>query len=89
MDKEVESRLRKFGIESAEDTVASKDWWWERGELLERAASERERLQNEITERESRFGEMSRQHETEKRERRRKYEPLLKRAELTQAALKA
>ncbi|MFI5323952.1 MAG: hypothetical protein ACHQ6U_10560, partial [Thermodesulfobacteriota bacterium] len=54
MDKEVESRLRKFGIESAEDTVASKDWWREREELLERAASERERLQNEITERESR-----------------------------------
>lgn len=89
VDKEVENRLRELGIESAEDAAASKNWRREREEFLERAAREKELLQHEIAERESGFGELARQHEAEKREWRVKYETLLKRAELTQAALKA
>jgi hypothetical protein len=89
VDKEVENRLRELGIESAEDAAASKEWRRERDELLERTAREQELLRNELTERESRFGEQARMHEDEKREWRQKYELLLKRAELTQTALKA
>gem|GEM_PF-3077681 len=89
VEKEVESRLMELGIESAEDAAASKEWRREKEELLERAAREKEQMRHEIAERESRYGEQSRQHEAEKREWRLKYESQLKRAELTQAALKA
>lgn len=89
IEKEVESRLKELGIESAEDAIASKDWRREKEEFLEKAARENDRLQHEFAERESRFSEQSRQREAEKREWRMKYESLLKRAELTQAALKA
>ncbi len=82
VEKEVESRLRELGIESAEDAAASKEWRHERDELLERTAREKELLQHEIAERESGFGERERQHEAEKREWRAKHETLLKRAEL-------
>ncbi|HKQ32503.1 MAG TPA: hypothetical protein VJV40_04805, partial [Thermodesulfobacteriota bacterium] len=67
----------------------SREWRREKEELAARTARERELLQSEIAERESRFGEQSRKHEDEKREWRQKYESLLKRAELTQTALKA
>jgi hypothetical protein len=89
VDKEVENRLRELGIESAEDAAASREWRRERDDLLARTAREKELLQREIAEIQSRYGEQSRRHEAEKREWRVKYESLLKSAELTQAALKA
>jgi hypothetical protein len=89
VDKEVESRLKELGIESAEDAAASRDWRRERDDLLARTGREMELLRKELAVRESRIGEQSRLHEDEKRVWRQKYESLLKRAELTQTALKA
>lgn len=89
VDKEVENKLKELGIESAEAAAASREWRREKEELIARTARERELLQNEIAERESRFGEQARIQENERKEWRQKYESLLKRAELTQTALKA
>ena len=89
IDREVEQRLRELGFDDPEDAEASQSWRQEKQEFLENASREKEQLQNELAERESRFEEHLRQHEAEKRSWRGKYESLLIRAELTQAALKA
>lgn len=89
LDKEVESRLKGLGFEDPEDAEASANWRTEKEEFLEQAAREKERLERELAERESRFDEEIDRHESEKRSWRGKYESLLVKAELTEAALKA
>lgn len=89
IDREVEQRLSELGFDDLKEAEASLSWRQEKKEFLEKASREKEQLNNELTERESRFDEQLRRHEAEKRSWREKYESLLKKAELTQAAIKA
>lgn len=87
--KEVEGRLKDAGVGGLDEVHLLAQRLREKEEILEASARERDNVVRDAGERERRFEHELRRHEDEKREWRGKYETLLKRAELTQAALKA
>jgi len=86
---EVEGRLREAGVDGIDGVSELVKRLKEKEEAAETLTGERARAVEEAGERERRFEHELRRHEDETREWRLKYESLLKRSELTQAALKA
>jgi len=87
--KEFEDRLREAGVDGIDGVSELVKRLREKEEAAETFAGERARAVEEAGECERRFEHELRRHEDETREWRVKYESLLKRSELTQAALKA
>ena len=87
--KEFEDRLREAGVDGIDGVSDLVKRLKEKEEAAETYAGERARSVEEAGERERRFEHELRRHEDETREWRGKYESLLKRSELTLAALKA
>jgi len=86
---DIEGRLRDAGVDGIDGVGELVKRLREKDEAAETLAGERARAIEEAGERERRFEHELRRHEGETREWRGKYESLLRRSELTQAALKA
>ena len=86
---EFEDGLRSVGADGIDGVRELVERLKEKEEAAEALAAEGARADEEAVERERRFEHELRRHEDETREWRGKYEALLKRSELTQAALKA
>lgn len=86
---EFEDGLRSVGVEGIDGVRELVERLKEKEEVAEALAVEGARADEEAVERERRFEHELRRHEDETREWRGKYESLLRRSELTQAALKA
>lgn len=86
---DIEGRLREAGVDGIDGVSDLVKRLREKEEMAETLAGERMCAAEESAERERRFEHELRRHEDETREWRVKYESLLKRSELTQAALKA
>ena len=89
IDKEVETRIRKLGLDNEDEAQALGKWRDERDELLRQNSEQKESLEKELANRERRLDEELRHHETQKHEWQSRYESYRKKAELTQLALKA
>lgn len=89
IDKELEARIKKLGLDNEDEAQALGKWREERLELLRQSESQKEALEKVIADRDRRFDEELRLHESQKRQWQGKYESYRKKAELTQLALKA